>query len=228
VNYYEHTFHFAELYPPIDSYYVGDLYFTEEEEKEMEEEFYPFKSDFNIILPISGSGLNKVYPYWEEIFSNLYKKHKNIKVFTVGDDMCRLLEWGDTKVYVEERSAKWPVRKAMLATKYADLVVSTDTGILHAAGCFDTPKICILGHSTPENISKHFRGQVINLCSDVPCAPCFRIIYNSQIFCPRYEPIGSGCLCMTGLWDYHSGEFMSGIHPQAVENAILEVIDGRT
>jgi ADP-heptose:LPS heptosyltransferase len=46
----------------------------------------------------------------------------------------------------------------MALTKFVDLVISPDTGVLHASGCYDTPKIGLLGHTTIENITKYFKN----------------------------------------------------------------------
>ena len=50
----------------------------------------------------------------------------------------------------------------MILTKLVDLVISPDTGVLHASGAFDTPKIGLLGHTTIENITKKVMEKLKN------------------------------------------------------------------
>jgi len=226
-NYYEYTFEHVGLdYRDALSMginLIGDLYFETEEIDSMVEITSPYVDVFKILLPISGSGLNKIYPYWEEIFDNIYKYHKNFKIFTVGDETCRLIE--AEKDYIIQCSGKWSIRQSLIAPRFMDLAIGTDTGVMHAAGTCDVPKILLLGHDTKENISKTFLGKTRVINSTVNCAPCFRLIYDSQVQCPRYESIGVGCLCMTGQWDYKTGGFIAGIHPDLVKSYILEEIN---
>ena len=110
-----------------------------------------YKDNFKIYLPISGSGLSKIYPYWPYVLNDVYKVHKNIVVFTVGDTLCELIEHGqylEAPYHVPE-SGKWSIRESMLASKFCDLFVGTDTGMTHAAGTWDIPKIILFGHDPP-------------------------------------------------------------------------------
>ena len=71
-----------------------------------------------------------------------------------------MLEWEGTNM--KHYSGTWGIRKSLLWTKYADLVIGTETGILNGAGCFDTPKIVMLSHSTEENLSKTLEELSVN------------------------------------------------------------------
>jgi ADP-heptose:LPS heptosyltransferase len=223
-NDYEWTFEFVGLPIPGDSLALNpELHFTRQEENDMKKFMAQYKDKFKIYHPISGSGLSKIYPYMAYAFNDVYKVHKDVVVFSVGDTVCELMEYQNFEgAYSIPMSAKWSIRESMLASKYCDLVVSTDTGMLHAAGAWDIPKIILFGHDSPEVVSKHFIGEVIPLQSTVNCSPCHRLIYNSQVQCPRFEPLGAGCICMTGIWK--GGEFVEGIDPWLVRRTMLDKI----
>lgn len=85
----------------------------------------------------------------------------------------------------------------MALTGLVHLVIAPDTGIIHAAGCYDTKKILLVGHNTGECITKHFKN-TITLEADVkksPCAPCLFLIYDLKLQCPIHKETGAA-LCM--------------------------------
>lgn len=220
---YEYTFKYVHL----DSTGVDlspELHFTKDEEKKMETWMKKYKDNFKIYHPVSGSGLSKIYPYWQYILDDIFRVHKDIVLITVGDTICELIDnsYEITSPYVVPMSGKWSIRESMLASKYCDLVVGTDTGMMHASGVWDVPKVILFGHNDPNTVSRHFKGEVIPIQSTVNCSPCHRLIYNSQIQCPRYEPIGAGCICMTGIW--REGKMTAGIDPWLVRRKILKKI----
>ena len=86
----------------------------------------------------------------------------------------------------------------MALTGVVDLVLSPDTGLLHASGCYDTPKIGILGHNTIECITKHFKNDY-SIESDpekAECSPCLYLIYNKNLQCQTSSEYGDASLCM--------------------------------
>jgi ADP-heptose:LPS heptosyltransferase len=206
VNYYDHTEKWADLGP---LYKRGELFFTDEEEAIARG--YLRKSKFNLLWCLSGSGKNKAYPWSDYVIGEILKNHKNIHVITVGDLRCQLLESLNDKD-ITNLSGKIPIRVSMALTKFCDLVISPDTGILHAAGCFTVPKIGLLGHSTKENITKYFDNDH-SIEAKCECAPCYRLIYDHNIQCP-VDPVTHACWCMA-----------KGIDPKDVYAKFQEVHD---
>ena len=220
---YEYSFKYVHLNPKgVDL--SPELHFTKDEEKDMEKWMGKYKNNFKIYHPVSGSGLNKIYPYWQYIMDDIFKVHKDIVLITVGGELDELIDssYALSSPYVVPMSGKWSVRQSMLASKYCDLVIGTDTGMMHAAGAWDVTKILLFGHNDANTVSRHFKGRTIPIQSTVNCSPCHKLIYNSQILCPRDVAIGCGCLCMTGFKDIH-GKFY-GIEPALVRRTILEQI----
>ena len=146
--------------------------------------FEQFRNRFVIVWGLSGSALHKAYPYTDYVMAELLRDHPDIVFITTGDELCQALEHKDKRVV--NRSGIWSMREAALACKYADLVVAPDTGLLHAAGCYVTPKIGLVGSNTLNNLTKHFVND-FSLQADehlAPCSPCFRLIYKASTQCP--------------------------------------------
>lgn len=193
-NYYDFTFEQAG-FPGIKGA-RPEIYFSEEEEHN----YIPFREQligyYVIIWGLSGSGLNKSYPYAPYVINSILSKYPKVKFITVGDEACEILECGmPNHSRIVKKSGKWSFRESALAVKHADLVIAPDTGLLHIAGCFSAAKIGLLNHSTIENITKYFENDN-SIEADCDCAPCFRLIYNSVVQCPK-GPVTKACLCMS-------------------------------
>jgi ADP-heptose:LPS heptosyltransferase len=159
---------------------LPELYFTEEEIRQAKTHLKEGK--YNILWQMSGSGAQKVYPWADYVMGEILKNDDDVHIITTGDEKCQLLESLIDKD-ITNLSGKNSIRITMCLTKYVDLVVAPDTGILHASGCYSTPKIGLLGHTTIENITKYFKNDH-SLEADCPCAPCMRLIYDHTIQCP--------------------------------------------
>lgn len=171
----------------------------------------------NIALCMSGSGKHKTWPWFEILIGELFNKYgKKIHIITLGDEICKLIEIHNDKG-ITNLAGEIPMREAMALTKFVDLVVSPDTGVLHASAMYDTPKVALLGHTTAENITKHFVNAYPVQADETKaeCSPCFRLIYNMQLQCPT-DPFTKGAYCMT-----------KGITPEMVMKRVEEALYDR-
>ena len=105
----------------------------------------------------------------------------------------------DGKTIARDKDGKqihWPIRRSLTQMICCDLVITPDTGLLWAAGFEDMPKIALLSHATPENITKHFKNTV-SLHADperVSCWPCHRL-HDTIEFCrPNKQNDGAACV----------------------------------
>lgn len=196
-NVYEYAFTHAG-YDGAKSDYKAQLFFTQEEKSALKYKFpflgkSSFTSQYILLWGLTGSGRNKAYPPAEDIQMQLIKKYDDLIIVTVGDEACRLLE-NLNHPRIIHLSGMTSVREVMLMTRYVNLVVCPDTGLLHSAGCYSTPKIGILGHCTKNHITKHFENDY-SLEANCACAPCYRLITQADIQCP-IEPITRATWCM--------------------------------
>lgn len=228
-NYYEFAFKYGEVEVPIAlpgnakirqdgktraDFYVPEMFFTQEEEDFMKDFRKEHLGKKMILWGLSGSGRNKTYPYVPYVVADLLRADKNLVIVTVGEEACQILEAGiPNHPRVVKKSGIWTMRQSCLFTKYADLVISPDTGLLHASGCWETPKIGLLGHTTIENITKHFKNDH-SLEAECACAPCFRLIFEAATQCPIDQEFNC-CMCMS----------KDGIAPEKIYDTVLEVLN---
>jgi ADP-heptose:LPS heptosyltransferase len=207
-NYYDETEKLAKL---EGCQKLPELYFTPFELEEAKKHIKAGK--FNILWQLSGSGHQKVYPWADYVIGEVLKNHKDIHVITTGDEKCQMLE-SIEDADITNLSGRISVRLAMALTGMVDLVISPDTGILHAAGCYETPKIGLLGHTTIENITKYFKNDY-SLEAECACAPCFRLIYDHSVQCPC-EFVTHAAWCQA-----------EGIKPERVYERVRSIIERR-
>jgi len=173
INYYDHTLNRAGL----NAYGLRPEIYLSHHEQFMGELFRRTHRGFFLIQwQVTGSAAHKIYPYTELITDALLERYPDIKIFLTGG--------GEFKVDVSQWNKRlvnkvgwWNHRQACVMTKFMDLVVSPETGVLNASGAFDTPKIGILTHSSRENLTKYFLNDY-SLESQAPCAPCHRMIHG--------------------------------------------------
>lgn len=169
------------------------------------------RNKFNILINTAGSSISRYYPWTVHLVPEILKRNKDANIIMVGDKKALMTE-AAIDVPVTKLCDKVPFMTSALLTKYVDLVISVDSGVLHAAGCWDTPKIALLGNTTSNNITKHFKN-CINIEADCECSPCFKTIFDIEE-CPSDKTTGA-CLCMG-----------YGISPFEILNAI-DVIRGK-
>ena len=209
-NFYEETFDYAGIkLVQIDfgnqifgmkreDFFNPEMFFTEEENTFMADQLISDVGKFKIVWGLSGSSRQKVYPveYILKVVEYCQKNYKDIVFYTVGDEICQVLEYSLEKFSnVRAKSGVWKMRQSILACKHADIVISPDTGLLHGAGCFNTPKIGLISSNTINNLTKYFIEDYSIQAEGVSCAPCFYLIYNAQY---QSQMAGDGMtpLCM--------------------------------
>lgn len=191
-NYYDRT---LEIGGYKERGLNGELYFSPAEETWFADFRKKLIGKYKVLWSLSGSSHHKVYPYAEYVGRAFLNKHPDAVIITVGDDVCKLLEWDHPRTI--KKSGEWPIRKSFLMTKYADLVVSSESAIANAAGCFDVPKIIFLSHSSEENLTKYWKN-CTTLTGQVPCHPCHQIHYTEES-CPCDGSVVKGPVCMSEL-----------------------------
>ena len=193
-NFYEYCFeHGGEKWDGVDL--KPELFFDESEHGVAVKHLKP--EQFNVLVGLAGSGTNKCYPWIMDFCNLVQKEHPSVHFITVGDIKCQLLEDAIDDVNITKLSGNIPMRISMALTGLVDLVIAPDTGIIHASGCYNTPKIGIFGHTTIEMISKYFTNDY-SLEADeklAPCSPCSFLIYDMRQQCPL-NPQTQSSICL--------------------------------
>lgn len=190
INYQDRTMECAG-YPELKGE-MPELFFSEIEEHLAKNFRNSHRDTFVVLWSLSGSGFYKTYPWAEYVANEFLVTHKDAKIITVGDELCRILEW--TNPMTINKCGVWTVRQSFIMTKYANLVIGPDTGLLNAAGCFDTPKIIFMGPTSEENICKYWKNVSPLHPENCECHPCHKLIYSNS--CPRGNIQGVAPKCM--------------------------------
>jgi ADP-heptose:LPS heptosyltransferase len=180
-NHYDAVFE-AAGFPEVTGR-LPEMFFDDKEEEISARWRKDFLGKFLIVWCLAGSARHKSYPYTRYVMEQLLVKHNDMVIVTVGDEVCRYFEDGLEHERCIHKSGRWSLRETAIACKYASLVISPETGVAHFAGCFDTPKIVFLTHTTKECLSKYFKNDY-SLEAKVDCAPCFRLIQDADVQCP--------------------------------------------
>lgn len=162
---------------------------------------------FVVLIALSGSSIHKAYPYMDAVMAYLLMTWPFIRFVTVGDEACKILEAGwekEDRVFC--RSGKWSVRQAISFAQKANLVLGPETGILNAVSTAEIPKVCLLSHSSDENLTKHWVNTTSITPIDTKCYPCHQMHY-SFTHCNRDDETGAS-MCA------------ARINPEEVVNAI--------
>lgn len=155
----------------------GELYFSALEERLARDIRRKYRGKFLILWSLSGSAVHKAYPFSEQVARAILDKYDDVQIITVGDSLCGLIDWVHPRT--KNYSSTWNIRKSLIMTKYANLVIGPDTGVMHGSGCFDTPKILMLSSNTEENLSKYWHN-CTNLVPPVDCHPCHKLHYGTD------------------------------------------------
>jgi ADP-heptose:LPS heptosyltransferase/ubiquinone/menaquinone biosynthesis C-methylase UbiE len=172
---------------------LPEMHFTDIEEHLAKNFTNHHRDKFTIIWGMSGSAYHKTYPWSEYVAQEFCTSHqKDVEIITVGDEGCRILEWQNPLTI--NKCGMWTVRQAFIMTKYADLVIGPDTGLLNAASCFETPKIVFMRAGSEENLTKYWKNVTPLSADDCECHPCHKLIYSNS--CPKGHIQGIAPKCM--------------------------------
>jgi ADP-heptose:LPS heptosyltransferase len=164
-----------------------------------------------IVWVMRGTRLDKVYPHAPTVVARLLRE-TGLPVVLLGapkdGELASALH--DEVVRINGNSAglhialsptpaanTWPIRRSLTLAQHAALVIGPDTGVLWSAAMDrDIPKIVLLSHASPVNITKHWRN-VVTLYADqgrVPCWPCHRLHDVFETCVPNADKSGSACI----------------------------------
>lgn len=210
VNYLEFTHALAEVpLPPR-----GKFYSTAEEKTWARFQRSRMPGPV-IVWSLSGSSVHKTWPHMDAVIARIMLEMPDARVVLVGAELDQILQAGwENEPRVLKKAGEWSIRESMAFCEVADVVVGGETGLLNAAGMMDTAKVVFLSHSSPTNLTKHWKNTKTLVPSDrVACWPCHRMHFGFK-HCTRDEETGTAAC-------------QADIHPSEVWNAIQEVCSWR-
>lgn len=204
-NYNDHTMACAGY--PEQRGVIPKLYFKAKEEEWAKEEIKATKAKFVVLWTLTGSSIHKIYPYADACIQALVEGLEDAAVILVGEGGCKGLVTPHPRIF--DRCGDFGIRKSFALAKHVSLVVSPETSVVMAAGCFDTPKIVMLSHASEENLTKYWTNTTALFEPKLSCYPCHKLHYE-RATCNIEEETGAAkCAAL--------------LHPERVMNAIEEV-----
>jgi hypothetical protein len=201
VCYYDQSMKWAGFTGKEYMGWTGEIYNKTQDHEFVKKSLEPYKDKYIILWAMRGSMWQKaVCHIAEDICNDWLKEHPDTVIITTGDKFCQQWEWtsavgkticpdeglGDGSASLVHRSGRMPFRQALLMSRYADLVVTPETGLGIGAGAYGTPKIMMLTAASIKNIVGNDKNDY-SLQSEAWCSPCTRAIYNT-----RNCPLGPG------------------------------------
>lgn len=197
-NYYDQTTKFLGFDKYIGM--VGELYFTEIEELQVNNIYNKYYKDkFVIICNLSGTSKHKLFYNAESIIKEFLSKHKDAVCITMGDEESRVhLDFKGEQIINRagifnkenkfEGSESYPFRQSMLMSKYANCVIGCESGLMVAATLLGSPTIQLMTAASIKNHGGDFKND-FSLQAPVQCSPCHKGPYE-YIGCPKFEYLG--------------------------------------
>lgn len=191
-NYLEHQHRLAQCeYVPTFKFYS-----TEEERRWRDQERARMAKagiEKFVLWPLAGSSrTHKVYPHADAIWAHVLQHYPGWGVLTTGDPTCKELEKGfEGKQRMWLTSGNYTMRQVMLMMEVADVVVGPETGVMSAAAFYPMPKVCLLTHSTVENLT---RDWVNTVSIWAPATHCPGRGNNEAPACHKMLATFEGCL----------------------------------
>lgn len=220
INYMEHTHNIAAV-PHV---FAAKFHMTPFEREKAEWDRRKMKGPV-VVWCVNGSSPHKVYP-WTQIVVGWLLERTPAHVVLYGDsgplgsglaeaiaDIMR--KNGRDMDRLHPIGGAWPIRRALSFAHAVDCVVGPETGPLNAVGMADVAKVIYLSHSSPNNLTKHWKNTV-TLEADVdrcPCRRCHRL-HSNWDFCPQNEQT-------------NAAQCASSIMPETIFNAIALAIGAR-
>lgn len=184
INYHDQHMKLAGI--TESKYVLPEFYYSRAEEKDLLHDLAYLKNKFVVMWALKGSSYHKHYAYYPEVAREWLEEHPDSYILQVGGPESIPLQIKHARAI--PLSGGWPIRKSILATKYVDAVIGPESAITNAASCWDTPKIVLLSHSSPYNLT-HYWKNVTTIMPDTAqaaCYPCHQLHYTAES-CPLVE-----------------------------------------
>jgi FkbM family methyltransferase len=160
---------------------------------------------------LSGSRIDKIYPQSAWAIARIIKE-LDVPVMLSGCpgkdfELAKLIQADVRKQNGSDKGLhlalshsledqNWPLRRSLAQLLVCDLVIGPDTGSMWAVAMAKMPKIVLLSHASPTNITKHW-ANTVSLHADqnrVPCWPCHRLHDSIETCTPNADKTGVACM----------------------------------
>lgn len=160
-----------------DSYYGerGQLYFTDAEHAACQAWIDNKHKQYEhvILVNLSGSTLHKKFMQAESICRKILERYSKSLIILTGDEYCKEQVFQHERVISYVGSKTNGFRSVALKSKYVDLTISLESGLVLVAHSWDAPTLQLLTAASPDNHVK-YASNAYWLQSPVACSPCHK------------------------------------------------------
>lgn len=153
---------------------------------------------FHVVYALSGSSQHKFYAGQDAVIAKILLEIPNAHIYMTGDEACKILEAGwENEKRISLLSGEQSIRETLTMAQLADVVIGPETGVLNAVA-FDSnvAKVCLLSHSSEENLTKHWVNSYPITPVGIDCYPCHRLHYGMK-FCREDMATGTAMCQMS-------------------------------
>lgn len=176
---------------------LPELYFTPIEDQVAKNFRGACKDQFLILWSLGGPTVHTLYPWSAYVADKIARNFNDVQIISTShyEGNGKEIKWHNRCTM--NTAGRWTIRQSMIMTKYADLVIGPEDGLLNAAACYDTPKVVFLSHSSQENLTKYWENCTPLYSENCSCYPCHKLIATDC--CPRGNVRGVVSECMENL-----------------------------
>lgn len=174
----------------------GHFYPTEAEKESIGAMVDPDR--FNVVYALSGSSQHKFYAGQDAVIANILLDIPNVHIYMTGDAACAILETGwESEPRITRLSGEQTIRETLTLAQMVDVVIGPETGVLNAVAFEPSvAKVCLLSHSSVENLTKHWLNSYPIEPVGISCYPCHRLHYGMR-YCREHEETGTAMCQMS-------------------------------
>jgi len=182
VNYYDQTC-IAAGYPEEVGKWQGEVYFDDDEHKNVEKYISQYKDKFVVLINVAGTSAHKQFVQAEEVAKKILDKYDDALIITTGGP-----EYKDKNLkHLDDKRVRTiigvqPFRQAMLLAKHVNCVIGCESGLMVASNMWGTPTIQLMTAASLDNHCKYAKNDY-SLQSPAYCSPCSKGPYQ-YIGCP--------------------------------------------
>ena len=176
-----------------------------------------------IMWSLAGSAVHKTWAGMDNIIAAILLTYPEAEIVLVGGPEGVILEAGwEHEPRVHRTCGKWSIRQSLAFLDQVDLVIGPETGVMNAASHMDNWKICLLSHSTWENLTRDWKNTIAVWSDKTECfgrgkneAPACHALHYTWDFCKKHEESGTA-------------QCQADITPEEVWNEVDRVMNGLT
>ena len=175
------------------------FYATPEEKEWARKTREKMSAEHVVMYSLAGSAIHKTWAGMDNVIAAILMEFPTVEIVLVGGPEGVILEQGwENEPRVHRTCGKWSIRQSLSFLAECDLVIGPETGVMNAASMMDNWKVCLLSHSTWENLTRDWKN-TIAVWSAKTCCPgrgnnetqACHILHYTWDHCKKHEESGT-------------------------------------